>query len=122
MLGECDLTLDQTNKADKGKVRMDLLLSGMPDALEHVAAVLTYGAEKYEEHGWRKVDPKRYRDAKGRHILAQAKGEDYDDESGLLHAAHEVCNAMFNLQMKIEELGGVKPKWNKPPTDHKESV
>lgn len=110
---------DQQNKADGGKIRMGLLFNGMPNALEHVAAVLTYGAQKYEPNGWKKVDPERYEDAKGRHIIKKAKGEVQDDESGLFHEAHEACNALFLLEMKLRELGYPEPEWNEPPQDHK---
>lgn len=106
---------DQLNKADGGKIRPSLLIDDMPVAIKNVAAVLTYGAEKYEERGWMKVDPERYRDALLRHYLAYCGGEDFDEESGLHHLAHLACNALFLLQME----GVGNPKWNKPPQNHK---
>lgn len=34
-------------KHDKGKVRVDLVLTGFPNALMAIAEVATFGAEKY---------------------------------------------------------------------------
>lgn len=113
---------DQKNKADSTKVRVDLMFDGLPNALEHVAAVMTYGAEKYEEHGWRQVEDWRYRAAKGRHALADSRGELTDNESGLLHLAHEATNILLLLQKKLESKGCPPAVWNKPPTKHKENV
>ena len=110
---------DQSNKADNGKVKPRLLLDDMALAIKHVAAVLTYGAEKYEERGWKKVDKERYEDAQYRHHLELAIGESHDEESGLHHLAHIACNSMFLLQMELERLGSPQPKWNKPSQDHK---
>lgn len=118
---------DQSNKADGGKIKPRLLIGDMAGAIEHVSAVLTYGVEKYEECGWREVDPKRYEDALLRHYLAWNSGNVYDEESGLLHLAHLACNAMFLLQLDIDRVldwDGVvlKPEWNKPPQSHKNLV
>lgn len=113
----------QHNKADGGKIRPALLIEGMPLALQAVSAVLTYGAEKYEDGGWQSVDPKRYGDAKLRHTLALASGEATDSESGLLHEAHEVCNALFILELKLRKLTARQRRraftYNKPPRDHR---
>jgi len=113
------MTNDQKNKADSGKVQTRLLFYGMPNALNHVAGVLSYGAQKYRPHGWKEVDPERYVDAAFRHDLKDAMGELYDDESGLLHLAHRACNSLFLLEMKLKELGYPDPQWNPPPQDHK---
>jgi hypothetical protein len=110
---------DQTNKADGGKIRPSLLIEDMAGAIDHVSAVLTYGAEKYEDRGWKKVDPSRYADAMYRHRLAFLQGEKFDEESGLHHLAHYACNAMFLLEMELEKLKQPKPVWNKPPQNHK---
>lgn len=114
--------LDQKNKADGGKIRLSLLLKDMWSSVSHVAAVLTYGAEKYEDSGWQKVDPKRYWDAFHRHHVAYSSGEKYDEESGLHHLAHLACNAMFLLWFELRDLGDPKPSWNKPPQSHKNLV
>lgn len=115
---------DQVFKADGGKIKPDLLFSGMPNALEAVAAVLTYGAQKYEAHSWKGVEMTRYEDALARHLLARKAGEVYDYESGLLHLAHEACNILFLLQDYIDKHpdfidGHAHMRFKKPPQDHK---
>ena len=95
-------------KFDADKPRMELLIQGMPRALEAVGVVLTFGAEKYAAHSWKHVEDNenRYWAAKSRHELARAKGEARDPETGLLHLAHEACNALFLLELAMvaEEL------------------
>ena len=116
--------LDQTFKADGGKINPDLLFAGMPDALKAVAAVLSYGAQKYEAHSWKRVDMARYEAALGRHMLDRKAGELFDKESGLLHLAHEACNILFLLQDYIDKNSEVNDqflKFNPPPTGHKET-
>ena len=92
-------------KFDGEKVQMDLLFEGMPDALEAVGKVMTFGAKKYAPNNWKLVDnaQTRYRGAQIRHALAQAKGEVVDAESLLPHAAHEACCVLFKLQLLLEE-------------------
>lgn len=89
-------------KFDGGKVRLDLLPW---DSLTAVAEVLTFGANKYEEDGWKNVPNayKRYTAAQLRHHAAAELGEEVDTESGLPHLAHEACNALFRLHFYLEE-------------------
>lgn len=89
-------------KHDADKPRMDLLPF---DALEEVAKVLTFGAKKYTENGWQKVEnaDARYRAAMLRHYCADQSGDKYDKESGLLHAAHMATNALFVLWYEIQK-------------------
>ncbi|WKV17020.1 hypothetical protein [Nostoc phage NMeng1] len=124
---------DQTNKADGGKNNPALLFEDLGYALYVINRVLDYGAEKYERAGWKTVEPHRYRSAKRRHSDAlEIFGEVADFESGLMHRAHEACNALFLLQMEIEEAhkkaGSGIPiaqfvkmlgVYNQPPTAHK---
>lgn len=83
-------------KYDKGKVRMELLPF---DCLTEIAKVLTFGAEKYKENSWQTVKNsyERYRGSLLRHMAAMQAGKILDEESGLLHAAHLACNAIFLL-------------------------
>jgi len=110
----------QTFKADDGKYKPELLFAGVPKALIMVAWVLTYGAQKYEAHSWKRVAMERYHNAFGRHFLERHAGEERDDESDLTHLAHEACNALFVLQDYLdkhpEEMNVVLKN---PPTDHK---
>lgn len=119
--------LNQTYKADAGKLSPRLLFEGMPRALLLVVAVLTYGEQKYAAHSWKKVESDRYKDAKWRHMLADlADLGTFDDESGLLHEAHELCNNLFLLQKRVEDMDPETfeklLQFNKPPQDHKEKA
>lgn len=92
-------------KYDGGKPRMDLLLSGCPNALEQVAQILTFGAQKYTAHSWQTVPQgeDRYLAALLRHLTAHGKGEVNDPESGMSHLAHAACNALFILELEARK-------------------
>lgn len=80
-------------KFDAEKVRMDLL---DPEALEGLAKVLTFGAQKYAAHNWRKgISNSRLVAALIRHLFALIRGELIDPESGLPHIDHVGCCWMF---------------------------
>lgn len=80
-------------KHDQDKPRMDLLDS---DALEGLAAVLTFGAQKYAADNWRGgLSYRRVLAASLRHLFAILRGEDTDPESGLPHIDHLGCCWMF---------------------------
>lgn len=92
-------------KYDGDKPRYELI---PPHALEEMVKVLTVGAKKYDDENWRKLDnlANRYRGALLRHTMAIAKGELYDDETGLLHSAHAMCCTAFLTEYyKLKELG-----------------
>lgn len=92
-------------KADAEKPRLDLLVEGMPRALEEVARVLTFGSQKYADHNWQHVDraQQRYLAAGMRHELALAAGEARDPETGLHHLAHKLCCDLFRLELALRE-------------------
>lgn len=72
---------------------MDLL---DPEALEGLAKVLTFGAQKYDAHNWRGgINYSRIIASLMRHLMAIQKGEYTDPESGLPHIDHVGCNWMF---------------------------
>lgn len=80
-------------KYDGDKPRMDLLDTA---ALQGLADVLTFGAEKYAPHNWRNgINYSRLIAASLRHLTAVNSGEDIDPESGLLHIDHLACCVMF---------------------------
>ncbi|MBJ7302730.1 dATP/dGTP diphosphohydrolase domain-containing protein [Marinobacter salarius] len=100
-------------KYDTDKPAMDL----MPPLMEtEVAKVLTFGAQKYDAENWRHVSDlhARYRSAAKRHINALKRGEMYDDESGLHHAAHAVCCLMFLGEIDLEQANIPKSGNNLP--------
>lgn len=80
-------------KNDQQKPMMSLIDS---DALEGLAKVLTFGAQKYDAHNWRGgINYSRVISALLRHLSAINRGEDIDPESGLPHIDHVGCNWMF---------------------------
>lgn len=89
-------------KYDGEKPRMYLL---PPKALTEVAKVLTFGASKYDENNWKKLDnlQNRYTGATLRHIFAHMDGEELDPETGLDHLAHALCCLLFKLEAKLED-------------------
>lgn len=69
-------------------------------ALAEVVEVLEYGERKYARENWKLVPDaeQRYRAALLRHTVALAEDPGArDPESGLSHAAHAACNALFLL-------------------------
>jgi hypothetical protein len=88
-------------KHDQGKPRMELLDS---QAISELAKVLTFGAQKYEAHNWRRgLKKTRLIAAALRHLFAYLGGEDKDPETGLSHAAHAMCCCMFILGLEHRE-------------------
>lgn len=84
-------------KYDQGKLPMHLLDR---TALEAVAGVLQYGAVKYAPENWRGgIEYSRLIGAAMRHLHALNDCEDYDPESGHLHAAHAMCCLMMLIWM-----------------------
>ena len=89
-------------KYDNGKARWDLLDWGF---LDGIAEVLSFGARKYDDDNWKKLDNirSRYIAACGRHVkdywlCIKSEGKEgsiYDDESGLHHLLHAGCCLMF---------------------------
>ncbi len=83
-------------KHDGGKLPLHLLSTV---ALNKVAEVMAFGAQKYSTDAWRAgMDWSRLIGAALRHITAFNGGEDQDDESGLSHLAHAACCVMFLLE------------------------
>lgn len=87
-------------KDDKNKPITGTILQDFGNALSAVALVGTFGAQKYSKSNWLKVDNgiERYTDAMARHFIIE-KNEEYDEESGLLHAAHTAWNALARLEL-----------------------
>jgi hypothetical protein len=88
-------------KFDSEKPKMHLL---PPNATLEVAKVLTFGAQKYDEQNWRKLEnaQKRYTSGALRHIFAHMNGELQDPETNYSHLAHAICCLMFKLELELE--------------------
>jgi hypothetical protein len=81
---------------NKGKLPMHLV---PPSAIEALAAVLEYGANKYEDRNWEKGAEYSVPYASlMRHLLAFWSGQDKDAESGLPHTYHILMNAAMLVQ------------------------
>lgn len=95
--------------------RYDLLPK---EALDSMARVYAFGAEKYADHNWRK----RYEWSKSfaaamRHMWAFWNGETYDEESGLPHLAHAAfhLNAMMTWLERDGEGSEFDDRWINSP-------
>lgn len=111
-------------KDDSGKLDMTLF-DDMPRALEAVCEVMQWAITKkepkpYERGSWLGVEPDRYRAAIQRHhnsankqasafkFTGAAPRFQRDDETKLLHLAHEACSALFALELTLRELESKK--------------
>lgn len=98
-------------KHDTEKPRMELL---DPLAIEGLARVLTFGAEKYIAHNWRNgFGWMRLMAAMLRHAFAIIRGEDNDPESGLPHIDHLGCCWMF-LSNMMKTRADLDDRWKEP--------
>jgi uncharacterized HAD superfamily protein len=76
-----------------GKLRYDLV---HPKSLKGLVRVMTAGANKYAERNWENgMKWSNVLASLKRHLAAVEAGEDYDAETGELHADHLQCNAHF---------------------------
>lgn len=108
-----EYTTDDEAKIGTGAIKYDGgkpcvyrgLVEYFPRAGTAVAAISTFGAQKYAWKGWEDVDDgiNRYSDAMMRHIMQEAAGETYDQDSGLLHAAHAAWGALARLELMLRE-------------------
>lgn len=115
-----EITNDSAAKIAEGAIKYDGgktpifqgALDYFPRAIEAVAAVSAFGASKYAWKGWEKMDDPNNRvlNALFRHQFKIVKGEEYDEESKLLHAAHRAWNDLADLELilrkKEQEPGG----------------
>lgn len=86
---------DKAARHNKGKPQLSMVLEAR-NAINELAAVLGFGAEKYERGNWRKgMSWVQTADSMLRHTTAFLAGEDNDPESGLPHVGHILCNALF---------------------------
>jgi hypothetical protein len=92
---------DPGAKLDAGKTKTGVL-SDFARALNAVAEVGTFGANKYSRGGWQTVPNgvERYTDAMWRHLLEEPISE-FDVDSGLRHAAHVAWNALARLELTL---------------------
>jgi hypothetical protein len=94
---------DPGAKLDAGKIKAGVL-GDFALALSAVAEVGTFGAEKYTRGGWQQVPDgaERYTDALWRHLLYE-RHDQFDADSGLMHAAHLAWNALARLELMLRD-------------------
>lgn len=100
---------------NEGKLRYDLV---HPWAHEQMVKILTKGSIKYKERNWEAgMRWSNVISSLKRHLAAIEKGEDFDIETGELHASHLACNAHFlTAYYKIFPEGDDRPhKYLKHP-------
>lgn len=93
-------------KRKEGKVRVDLVLSGMPNALLELGRLMGWALGKgYTEGDWLNVPEyeKAYLGAEARHLLESLAGTKFDPESGLGHDVHEAWNALAKLERRLRD-------------------
>ena len=93
---------------NEGKLRYDLI---HPQAEKGLVQVLAMGANKYAERNWELgMKWSKILASLKRHIAKIEAGEDFDEESGLLHADHVQANAHFlSAYYKIYPQGDDRP-------------
>lgn len=80
---------------NKGKAPVSIVLEAK-HAIKGCADILAFGAQKYDRGNWRKgLKHTEICDSLLRHLSAYLAGEDLDEESGLPHVNHVLCNALF---------------------------
>lgn len=77
-----------------------------PYSLDELVKVLTMGKNKYSRENWRLLEDgeNRYFAAAQRHLWALRKGETYDPESGLHHAAHAAACVLFLIELQQHKI------------------
>lgn len=86
------------------KPRMDLIPW---DAIEELALVYGYGAQKYSDRNWEKGLEwnKGCAASLQRHMTAWSMGEDFDEESGLPHDIHMAFNVLALITFRLRQVG-----------------
>ena len=80
-------------------------------SIEPLARVLEFGAQKYARNNWKKgMDVTKMMESLLRHAFSFLSGETEDQESGITHIGHIMCNCMF-IQYMMD---------NKPERDDRE--
>lgn len=98
-------------KADAGKTRYDLLV---PEFIQGMANVMTFGATKYSDWNWVNLERDRIIASLWRHIIEYQQEKMFDKETNLSHLYHAGCNLMMLDYLDSPE----KPKKESPTLEH----
>lgn len=110
--GEVRVTSSTGGEKGRKPERMDLIPF---QALEELARVYGFGAEKYEDHNYLKgYEYSLSLGALLRHVTEWAKGNDTDDESGRHHLMHAAWHCFALYMFQVHHLGR-DDRW-RPPT------
>lgn len=92
-------TTEKADRLNQSKPRLSMVLEA-EHALNGCAEILRFGADKYARGNWRKgLSHTEICDSLLRHLCKYLAGENCDDESGLPHVDHILCNALFLSEM-----------------------
>jgi hypothetical protein len=112
-LGSSSIARPILEERKVGKVQMDLFDSGFPNAVMEVAKVMTWAAENkgYKPHDWVNLPDAEtsFPSAASRHrvksliqkVEGLPAGERVDEESAILHKAHEAFNILAELELML---------------------
>jgi hypothetical protein len=114
-------TKSQGIKHDQQKIRWDLVPF---DAVNEIAKVLTFGAEKYEARNWEKgMNWSRAFGALQRHLTRWFHGQDKDKETRLTHLANAGCCLFFLLAWELRSVGtDDRPKLDPNVLEHMDNT
>jgi hypothetical protein len=67
------------------------------NAITPLVLGMEYGKKKYSRDNWKNKcdDPKQHIQSAFRHLISIANGEEFDQESGVRHSGHVMCNMMM---------------------------
>lgn len=106
---------EKAKKFDSEKLRMDLI---PVEALNALARVLGFGAEKYEDRNYEKgLKWSRLYGATMRHITSWWNREELDKESGFSHLDHAICCLAMLIELNKTQIPGTD---DRPTTEKME--
>lgn len=100
-----ELEEDSLSGRKTGKIKMELVETGFPNALLALGAVMTWAEENkgYLPNDWKDIPEPldAFLGAAARHRTKRMMGITDDEESGLPHLAHETFNVLAQLELLL---------------------